>query len=383
MAQTKKAIVLGCGLVGSTIARELHRSRCCEVSAADISDRNLERLASDGVRACKADLGQPEQIAKLVRNYDIVLGALPSRLGFEALDAVIDAGKPYCDISFMAEDPMALDSVAKDRGAIAIVDCGVSPGLSNLFVGYADSKLDSTECAEVYVGGLPKIRRWPYNYKAPFAPSDVVEEYTRPARLIENGRLVVKPALSEVELMDLPHVGTLEAFNTDGLRSLLTTVKAAHMKEKTLRYPGHAELMRVLRETGFFNESPLQVGDFAVRPIDVTSNLLFPRWSYSEKEEEFTVLRVLVEGRKGSRRLRYTFDLFDEYDRQRGESSMARTTAFPCVIAAKMIIDGRWTAPGVHPPELLARKPGVFEYFLDELKQRGVQVSWSMDEIRD
>lgn len=381
MAQTssKKAAVLGCGLVGSTIARELARGTKCQVTVADISQRNLDRLGQ-GIEGKLIDLGRPEQIADFVSRFDIVLGALPSRIGFQTLQAVIDTGRPYCDISFMPEDALALDAAARKSGSIAIVDCGVSPGLSNLAVGHAATQFDAVESAEIYVGGLPKIRRWPYNYKAPFAPSDVVEEYTRPARLIENGRVVVKPALSEVELMDLPHAGTLEAFNTDGLRSLLTTVKAEHMKEKTLRYPGHAELMLVLRETGFFNKTPIEIGTFEVRPIDVTSKLLFPRWTYSEREEEFTVLRVLARGTKAGRPRRFTLDLYDEFDRRQGESSMARTTGFPCVIAASMILEGRWTEPGVFPPELLARKSGVFDHFMTELRARNIQVDWRLED---
>jgi saccharopine dehydrogenase-like NADP-dependent oxidoreductase len=199
--------------------------------------------------------------------------------------------------------------------------------------------------------------------------------------MIEHGKVVTKPALSEVEMIELSTVGTLEAFNTDGLRSLLSTVKAENMKEKTMRYPGHVELMRVLRETGFFDKTPIKVAGVEVRPLDVTSKLLFPRWTYAELEEEFTVLRVMVEGEKGGRRRRFTFDLYDEYDRERGESSMARTTGFPCVIAARMILDGRCQQHGVLPPERLAREPGLFETFLTKLKSRGVDVTWNSEEV--
>ncbi len=397
MADEKKAIVLGCGLVGATIARELFRSGGCVVTAADISENRLERLAAEGIRTRVADLGNPEKLVGIARDYDIVLGALPSRFGFQTLRAVIEAGRPYCDISFMPEDAMELDAAARKNGVPAIVDCGVSPGLSNLMVGFAHAQLDSVEDALILVGGLPKTRRWPFEYKAPFAPADVIEEYTRPARLIENGKVVEKDALSEPELIDLPRVGTLEGFNTDGLRSLLTTVQADNMREKTLRYPGHAALMRVLRETGYFDKNSIQIGDQTVRPIDVTSKLLFPKWTYTDGEEEFTVLRVVVIGPKEGRRTRYTFDLYDEYNRKRGESSMARTTGFPCVIAARMILSGRWTQPGVFPPErLVAREPagGVasgrgldssgslranFDHFVDELKRRDVMIEWSAE----
>ena len=121
----------------------------------------------------------------------------------------------------MADDPMQLDALAREHGVTAVVDCGVSPGVSNVAIGYAVAQLEVTERIEILVGGLPVVRRWPYEYKAPFAPHDVIEEYTRPARIVEHGEVVVREALSEPELVDFPGVGTLEGFNTDGLRSLI------------------------------------------------------------------------------------------------------------------------------------------------------------------
>src|SRR5690606_37486262 len=135
-----------------------------------------------------------------------------------------------------------LDALAKEQGVTAVVDCGLAPGLGNILFGRLNEELDSIDTFLCHVGGLPVVRRKPYEYAAVFSPLDVIEEYTRPARFIENGALVVRPALSDVEKMDLPGVGTLEAFNSDGLRTLAVTMKAPNMKEKTLRYPGHVGL---------------------------------------------------------------------------------------------------------------------------------------------
>jgi len=357
------------------MARELAGDPAFEVTAADLSDENLRNLRDcSAIHTLQADLSDPTRVREIISDHDVVLGALPSRIGFRTLDAVLRSGKCYCDISFMPEDAMELDPLARQHGATAVVDCGVSPGLSNMMVGHAVARLDRADCAEIYVGGLPKVRLWPYQYKAPFAPSDVIEEYTRPARIVENGRIVVKPALSDPELMDFPQVGTLEAFNTDGLRSLLKTVRVTEMREKTLRYPGHIELMRVLRETGFFDQSPIDVKGVMVRPRDVTARLLFPRWTYQQDEEEFTILRVVVVGMKNGKELRFTYELYDEYDRGSGTSSMARTTGFPCVIVARMLAHRRFAEPGVFPPEMLAQRDGVFELMVDELARRGVVV---------
>lgn len=378
----KQAIVLGCGLVGQAIARDMAADGGFDVTAADISKSNLQRLTDVvPVATRRADLSDPSVVRDTVKDFDLVLGALPSRFGFAALRAVIESRKPYCDISFMPEDAMELDGAAKAAGVTAIVDSGVSPGLSNLLVGYAHAQLDQTQSAVIYVGGLPQEPTWPYHYKAPFAPSDVIEEYTRPARLVENGAVVEKPALTEPELIEFPRTGTLEAFNTDGLRTLLTTVDIPNMKEKTLRYPGHIELMRVFRETGMFSKDEIEIGGVRVRPLDVTSKLLFAQWEYQNGEEEFTVMRVQVEGKQAGRSVRHTYDLYDEYDRASQMTSMARTTAFPCTILARLLADGGLNEPGVYPLELIAQRDGVVKHMMAELANRGVIISEQIETL--
>jgi saccharopine dehydrogenase-like NADP-dependent oxidoreductase len=183
--------------------------------------------------------------------------------------------------------------------------------------------------------------------------------------------------MSDVELIDVPGVGTLEAFTTDGLRSLLETVSIPHLVEKTLRYPGHAELMRVFRETGFFSKDEVEVGGAGVRPLDVTACLLFPLWAFEPGEEEFTVLQVEIEGERGGRPQRLVYDLYDEYDRTTDTTSMARTTAFPCTIVARMLARGEILGPGVLPLERVAQRAGVFDRIVTELKSRGVNLAAS------
>jgi len=378
----RKAVVLGCGLVGATMARDLAADPSFEVTAVDSSEKNLRRLAGvPNIGALAVDLGTPERVKAAVTGFDLVVGAMPSTLGFATLRAVIESGKPYVDISFMIEDATQLDALAKKRGVTAVVDCGVAPGLANFVIGYCADQLDTVDDVVFYVGGLPKERHWPYEYKACFAPFDVLEEYTRPARMVENGQVVTKPALSEPELIDFPHVGTLEAFNTDGLRSLLTTIKSPNMREKTLRFPGHIDLMQVLRETGFFGKEEIEVRGVKVRPLDVTSRLLFPMWELEPGKEEFTVLRVIVGGRKDGKALRHVYDLYDETDRRTGDTSMARTTGFPCVIVGRMILEGRFNKPGVFPPELLGREPGLMEHMTKELAARGVSLTGRVETV--
>ena len=371
----KTVIVLGCGLVGSTLARDLAADSGFAVAVADVSRANLDRLSAEaGIRTIQTDLSAPERVKQLVADFDLVVGAMPSVLGFQTLRAVIESGKSFSDISFMIEDATELDELAKQHGVTAVFDCGVAPGLANMIIGHCDAQLDKTTDVVYYAGGLPLKRVRPFEYKAPFAPSDVIEEYTRPARMVENGRAVVRPALSEPELIDFASVGTLEAFNTDGLRSLIRTVKARNMKEKTLRYPGHCELMRVFRETGLFSKQEIEVGGVKVRPLDVTSRLLFREWKFEPGDADFTILRVVVEGDKDGKRRRYTYDLYDEYDEQTGQHSMARTTAFPNAIMARLIAGGTFSRPGVFPPETVGAEPGMLDRMVAQLARRGVRL---------
>ncbi|MDF1512783.1 MAG: saccharopine dehydrogenase C-terminal domain-containing protein, partial [Anaerolineae bacterium] len=247
-----KITVLGAGMVGSAIVKDLAKDRQHQITAVDINEEHLARLDKDSaVSTIMANLQDTLTIGSLVAETDLVICAVPGFMGYQTLKTVIEAGKNVVDISFFPEDPMTLDNLAKTHHVTAVVDCGVAPGLSNIIAGYVNSQLDTMDSYSCYVGGLPIVRQWPYEYKAVFSPIDVLEEYTRPARYVEYGTEVVKPALSDIELRDFPGVGTLEAFNTDGLRSLRHTMNAPFMIEKTLRYPGHANLMRVFRDSGF------------------------------------------------------------------------------------------------------------------------------------
>lgn len=368
-------------MVGSVMAADLAAD--CEVTLADVREENLAKAAArtpGRIKTVCVDLSKRENILTLAKQSDIVLGALSSKIGFAALGAVIEAGRNYCDISFMAEDFLELDALAKAKGVTVVTDCGVAPGMSNILAGYGASLLSKCERIEIYVGGLPVHRRWPYDYKAAFSPADVIEEYTRPARFVEHGQVVVREALSEPHLMNFEGVGTLEAFNTDGLRSLIQTVGRRYnipfMKEQTLRYPGHIDLMRRFRDTGLFSQDPISVGGVNVRPLDVTSALLFPKWSYEPGEPDLTVMRIIAQGEKNGRDTTLTWDLLDVFDTRSGATSMSRTTALPSAIVARMIASGRFARPGVNAPEALADQPELVDAILNQLADRGVRYSF-------
>jgi len=368
-----KIIILGGGLVGGPMALDLIKDEEFHVTVADNNKEILQKLADGSrIKPIQMDLGFPEEVTRLVSSYDIVINAVPGFMGFRTLKAIIEAGKNVVDIAFFIEDPFELDQLAKKKNVTAIMDCGVAPGMCNVLIGYVDHLLDETEKVTYYVGGLPRVREWPYEYKAVFSPIDVIEEYTRPARLVENGKVVVKPALSDVELMNFPGIGTLEAFNSDGLRSLIHTIKAPSMKEKTLRYPGHIDKMKLLRETGYFSQDAVEINGMQVRPIDMTAKLLFPKWKLKEGEGDITIMKVMVEGKKADKRLRYTYDLYDMYDPVSRIHSMARTTGYTATVALRMIAGGLYSHKGITVPEFLGKKPECVNFLINGLKERGV-----------
>jgi saccharopine dehydrogenase-like NADP-dependent oxidoreductase len=377
-----KIIVLGAGLVGAPMAIDLVKDSNFEVSVADFSSEALNKIDEHHqINTIQRDLSKPRDVKALVKGFDIVVNAVPGFMGFQTVKSIIEAGKDVIDIAFFPEDPFQLDSLAKEMGVTAVVDCGVAPGMSNILIGHVDNILDKTEDVLIYVGGLPAVREWPYEYKAPFSPIDVIEEYTRPARYVENGKLVVRPALSEPELIDFPGIGTLEVFNTDGLRSLAETIDAPNMKEKTMRYPGHIEKMRVLRETGLFSEDEVEINGTMIRPIDLTTKLLFPMWEYNPGEVDITVMQVMVQGAKSGQKLRYTYDLVDRYDVATETLSMARTTGYTATMAVRLLANGIYTKKGLSVPEHIGQHPECVEYIMAGLKERGVVYTETIDRI--
>ncbi len=375
-------VVLGAGLVGSAMVKDLSQDTELSVTVVDVNQAALDRVVTaTSARGVRADLSQAEVVTSVVADADLVICAVPGFMGFATLKRIIEAGKDVVDISFFAEDAFALDELAQRQGVTAVVDCGVAPGLCNILAGHLDSLLDKLERYICYVGGLPRVRTWPYEYRAVFSPVDVLEEYTRPARFVEYGHEVVRPALSDIELRDFPGVGTLEAFNTDGLRSLQRTLDAPFMLEKTLRYPGHAALMRVFRESGFFSTELVEVNDQKVRPIDLTAKLLFEQWAMPPGEEDLTVMQVVIEGRRDGADLRYTYDLLDHYDRATDTMSMARTTGYTATIVARQVMRGLFDREGISPPEYVGREAACYADLMAGYAERNIHVQETVTEL--
>ena len=361
----KKIIVLGAGLVGGVMAEDLSKNH--EVTSVDLSQKNLDKLKSNNIKKICLDISKSKSLKNVIKDFDLVIGAVPGFMGYKMMQNVIEAKKNIIDISFYPEDPFGLDELAKKNNVVAVMDCGVAPGMGNVIFGHHDRsmKISDYECL---VGGLPVKREWPYEYQAVFSPIDVIEEYIRPARYIQNKKLIIKEALSETELIEFEEIGTLESWNSDGLRSLIKTMShVPNMIEKTLRYPGCVEYLKVLRASGFFSYEEIEVNGTKIKPIDVTSKLLFPKWEMKDGDKDFTIMRIIIKGEENGNQVKYQYNLLDRYEDN--TISMARTTGFTCTAVANLVLDKKYKKTGISPPEYLGEH---FEFIRNYLSERNV-----------
>ena len=358
-----KIVVLGAGLVGSVMAEDLSYNH--EVTSVDISKTSLDKLS--GVKKILADVSDTNTLQNIIKDFDLVVGSVPGFMGYKMMRDVIQAGKNIVDISFYPEDPFGLDELARQKEVVAVMDCGVAPGMGNIIFGYHDKNMKITNY-ECLVGGLPEKREWPYEYQAVFSPIDVIEEYIRPARFVQNSSIIIKEALSDTELVEFDEIGTLESWNSDGLRTLIDTMKhVPNMIEKTLRYPGCVEYLKVLRESGFFSYNEIEINGMKIKPIDLTSKLLFPKWEMKDGDKDFTVMRIRINGEENNTQICYEYNLLDRYTD--GINSMSRTTGYTCTAVANLVLNGKYKKIGISPPEYLGEH---FEFVKDYLEERGV-----------
>ena len=368
---------MGCGNIGSFIAKDLAE----HMPSTDIviADRLLNKakevaatIGKENVTAIQLDVRNYNELVKTIKRFDLVVGALPGKFGYRSMKATIDANVDMVDISSMPEDPLTLNEDAVKAGVTIIPYCGAAPGLTNILVGHAVSKLDEVENVHIMVGGLPAEPVPPLGYIVTWSIEDLIADYVSPAKIVENGRIVEVDALSGLEEVEFPGVGKLEAFYTDGLTTLLYTIKPVKsMWEKTLRYPGHAEKIKLLRELGFFDEQPINIDDVNVSPRKVTAKLLEKKLRRPEIRDIF-IMKVEVSGVKENSKICYVYQLLDRY--KDGVTAMARTTGYPTSIIAQLVVQKVIKEKGVIPPEKLGAKEEIFEKILAELENRQVKI---------
>lgn len=345
-------LVLGGGQQGRVIATDLARS--LPNARIDVADVRAPKLpAQSNVRWVEADLSDATTLARLMAAHEMTVGALPSRFGYAAMRAAIEARTPLVDVSFTPENPLALDAEARAAGVAIVPDCGLAPGLSHLAAGHAAAQGPTDEIV-ISVGGVAEDPSRPYSYVVTWSLEDLLEEYVRPARIVRGGEPVTVPVFDELIHVTVDGVGEMESFLSDGLRTAIETLPdVPDMEERTLRWPGHVAAVRPLVDSGRFLE------EFRAKCV---------------VEEPRDLVAMVVRARGPRRASRMT--LVARRDAGTGMTAMARTTALTTSVVAQLVARGGARTPGVNPLERVARDGEATRFIVDELAKRGVILNW-------
>jgi saccharopine dehydrogenase-like NADP-dependent oxidoreductase len=372
-----KMLVLGCGNIGSVAGKDLAENLpSAEIVLADLNEARAKEAASrighENVSWIRADASNHRQLVSTLKKFDLAIGALPGETGYKVCKASIAAGVDLVDVSYMPEDVMTLHKDAAKAKVSILPDCGMSPGLGSILAGHAISKLDQVESVHMLNGGLPEKAVPPLGYVITWSVKDLIDMYSRKVNVVKEGKVVQMEAMSGLEKTDFPGIGKLEAFYTDGLRTMLHTVRnVKDMWEKSLRYPGHVEKIKLLKALGFFNGRPVEIGNISVSPKEVTAQL-FENKLKRKDVPDIVVMRIIVSGTEKGKRVSYTYQLLDHYDRKRKVTSMARTTAYTTSVVAQLLAKKAITEKGVIPPEKLGMDKELYCKFMNMMKKRKV-----------
>ncbi len=378
-----KILVLGYGNIGSVLAADLAESM--PSTTVVIAGRRVKRakeaaiaIRKENVTSIGLDANDYHELVRTMKEFDLVIGTLPGNVGYQSVKAAIDAKVDAVDVSYMPEDPLTLNEDAVEANVTIVPDCGVAPGLSNLLVGHAISKLDKVENVYIMVGGLPEEPVPPLGYTITWSVENLLDEYTRKAKIVENSKVVEVEALTGLEVVEFLGVGKLESFYTDGLRTLLYMAKGVkNMWEKTLRYPGHVEKIKLLKALGFLDEHPIEIENIQLPPRRVTVKLLEKKLRRPEIRDVLAMKAEVSGTARGAERC-YVYHLLDCYDKEHGVTAMARTTAFPASILAQLIAQKTIEEKGVVPLEKLGIKEKIFNKIIAELEKRRVKIVESL-----
>ncbi|MGB3477623.1 MAG: saccharopine dehydrogenase C-terminal domain-containing protein [bacterium] len=363
--------VVGAGMQGSVVAQDLVKSGHA-VTVLD-NDINLLRQLkkTTKVNAREFNVTNKVKFIRLIKSFDVVVGALPAAMGFYTMDCAMRAGVDLVDLSYSPEDPFLLHERAEQEGIRIVPDAGFAPGLSNILIGETYQEFKGIDNLRILVGGIPQKPEPPFNYHVTWSLADVIEEYVRPSKIVKNREMVTVQALSGVEEFSMPKIGRLECFYTDGLRTLLKTLKhVKNMEEKTIRYPGHAQLFKMLIDCGFLSEQSVRYRKRLVNIKDVNIEYLRNILRGGDKED---LSILMIEIKKGSKKRKFT--CIDYYDRKKDITSMARMTAYTGSIITQCIKD--YEHFGIVPPEHLGMDKKLCRNIKAELKKRNIIIKKS------
>jgi len=377
-------LVLGAGLQGSACAYDLLQDKeVTEVRLADLHVGHIPEFLApySGPRLIPTPLDVRDHDAVLgaMRQCDAVMSAIPYYFNYDMARLAVEAGVHFCDLGGNTEivfQQKGLDAEAKKKNITVIPDCGLAPGMVNILAEYGIEQLDEAKSVKIFVGGLPQHPEPPLNYMLVYSLEGALDYYTTLSWVIRGGQRTQVEALSEIEPVkfDAP-VGELEAFHTAGGLSTMAfryAGKIPRMEYKTLRYPGHAELMRHIRSLGLLDLTPVDVKGTKIIPRDVFISIVQPKLT-RPKGHDLVALRIVVTGKKNGVPATRSFELVDRYDEKHQVSAMMRTTGYSLSITGMMQTRGQVKPAGVHTPDECIPA----EQYIAELAKRGIQIKQS------
>lgn len=381
-------LVLGAGLQGSACAYDLLQNAAVE--KVTVADKNIDNLppfleqyrGDPRLELVRFDARDESAVLQLMEGKQACMNALPYYFNLEMARLAVRAGVHYSDLGGNTEivfKQLELDAEARERGISVIPDCGLAPGMVNILAAAGIEELDEPDTVKIRVGGLPQHPEPPLNYQIVYSIEGVLDYYTTLSWVLRDGEPTQVEALTEIEPVEFPEpVGTLEAFHTaGGLSTMPWTYKGKlrSMEYKTLRYPGHAQIMKAIRDLGLLDLEPVRVGGQEVVPREAFIAVVEPKLR-KPGGRDLVALRVEVEGRKGGRPHRIVYDLLDYYDEATGISAMERTTGFSLSITGQMQVRGQITRKGACTPDQCV-PAGIY---IEELDRRGIRIRKSTAE---
>ncbi len=380
-----KLLVIGAGMMGSSAAYDM--ARCARVESVTLADADTKRAKEAANRINKMvpgkkvhptgiDASSKREATKTMRGHDGTLSAVPYFFNLGLAEAAIDAKNHFADLggnNTVVRKELALDKKAAKKGVGLAPDCGLSPGMASVLGGELMRRVGGkADALKIYVGGLPQEPKPPFHYQLVFSVEGLINEYAEPARILRNGKLVTVEPLTEIEEFTIPGFPSLEAFHTSGGTSTMPETFGKNIGEcfeKTLRYPGHVQMIRSLYDLGLFSRDKRKIGKVEVAPRSLMSDLMVEK--FSGNAPDVTVMRVEAhrDGHVAS------FTMIDKYDPKTKLTSMMRTTAWPASVVLQMMASGEISKRGA----VLQERDVPAQQFLNEMSARGVELIYSME----
>ena len=376
-----KIIVLGSGMMGLALAYDLSKfSNFEDITLADRDKKKLDStkvfLKNGNINYKILNVDNSSELKKQFKKYDIAISAIPYKYNYELAKVTIETNTHFLDLggnNNIVNKERALFKKAKKSGVTIIPDCGLAPGLSSVISRDIVEYMDNVDFVKIRVGGLPINPIPPLNYQIVFSPYGLINEYVEDSIILENGKIVKKKSMTEIEKIKFPQpFGVMEAFLTSGGASTLPYTykdKVGYIDYKTVRYPGHCKIFKHLFDLGLANEKKINIGKKELIPREEFVSFLLKILPKNGKD--VVLLKVFSKGKKNDEDVNINYTMIDYYDEKNKITSMMRTTSYPTSIIAQLIENGKIKNHGVFGCEEIV----PCEPFFRELKKRKIDIN--------